>query len=211
MNQPEQKPLLKRVWKKLTHRWIRVVDFHIMRRPLSLPNYKIPGGKASAVGIEVDENYMYNPTHEQIDTLEGHFPEQKLQIFHYAIDNPAIDFTARLMPEGGLWGYMMHSFEPMKDVAYGFTIPIIAGIESLQFDGWVHPEKRGRLVAMEGSNWMLDRRRGTGHEAIVIAVRTQDRPALKYHHRFGYEHVGSIRHYRIGKLRWNKIEMEGRS
>jgi hypothetical protein len=211
MNQIEKKSLLSRVLRKMTGGWVRVVDFHIMRRPMSLPNYKIPKGKRPPFDFEADQDYMYNPTHEHIDSLEGHFPAEKLKIFHQAIDNDAIDFILRLMPEGGLWGYMMHALKPMKDIEYGFRIPIIPGKESLQFDGWVHPDHRGMLIAIEGSNWMLDRRRKTGHEAIVVAVRSHDRPAVKYHQRFGYEKVGSIRHYRVGPMRFNKMKMDNRS
>lgn len=207
MIQQEKKSFFRRVWKKLTHRWLRVVDFHVMRRPLSLPNFKIPGNRRPPLDFPCDENYMYNPTHEMIDSLEGHFPPRKLKEFHDAVDNPDIDFIVRLMPEGGLWGYMMHTLAPMADVEYKFTIPIVRGEETYQFDGWVHPDYRGMLVAMEGSNWMLDRRRATGHQAIVIAVRTKDRPALKYHERFDYEKVGTVRHYRIGALKFNRVKM----
>jgi hypothetical protein len=174
------------------------------------PNLKVPKGRGTPVDSVVDENYMYNPTLEMIESLKGHFPPARLQIFRNMVEDPNIDFIIRMHPEGGLWGYMMHSMVPMKDVEYKFTIPVIPGKETLQFDGWVHPDFRGMLIAIEGSNWMLDRRRKTGHEAIVVAVRTKDRPAMRYHQRFGYQPVGTIQHYRVGKLRWNKVQMNDR-
>ncbi len=210
MSKQKSKRLIRGLWRRTGHRWIRKVEFQIMRRPLAEPNLKIPEGRGTPVDGECDENYMYNPSLEMIGALNGYFPPARLKIFREMAADPNIDFLIRKHPEGGLWGYLMHSMVPMKDVEYKFTIPILPGQETLQFDGWVHPDYRGMLIAIFASNWVFDRRRKTGHKAIVVAVRSKDRTAMRFHDRFGYKSIGTIKHYRVGKLRWNKVQMDGR-
>ena len=202
--------ILKGIWRRTGHRWIRRVEFLIMSRSLSEPNLPRPQGRDSAMG-EGDDFYMDSATNEMIDELKGQFPAKKLKVFRDLANNPDVDFMLRIRSDGRCPGYLMHAFKPVPDAEYGFTIPIIPGKEVFQFDGWVHPDFRGYLVAIIGTNYALDRRRSSGHQSIVNAVRCKDRTSMKFHLRFGFKPIGKITHYRVGKFRWNKVQMDDRN
>lgn len=180
----------------------------ILRRPLSLPNPRLPQGRKNRLTEEVDTEtfWMHQATHELVDQAVGQFPPEKIAHFHEMVDNEAVDFVIRYREDGQCWGYMMNARKPIPDPLYRFTIPL-APDEVYQFDGWVNPQNRGRMVAVIGNNWVWDRRRDEGFEGIVVTVRKKDKPAQRYHQRGGFEPIGEATHWRVGPFRFNRIRM----
>ena len=87
------------------------------------------------------------------------------------------------------------------------SLPLLSSLRAPKLHGWVHPDYRGRLIAVMGTNWVLDLRREQGLDAIVVTVRKNDGPAQKYHRRFGFEQIGEVVHWRIGPWRFNRVKM----
>jgi hypothetical protein len=104
------------------------------------------------------------------EELHGTFPPEKIVHFHRMVDDPNIEFVIRMREDRACWGFMMHALRPFKDPLYRLTMPI-AEDATFQFDGWVHPDSRGRLIAVIGTNWVFDRRRAAGTKAVVVTVR----------------------------------------
>lgn len=198
--------ILRGLWNRTGHRFIRKIELDVMRRPVSLPNFKLPTGRRSPVADPEDWD-MDDCTQAIVDQCVGLFPDDKIAHFRKMADDPAVWFPIRMREDGECWGYMMQSERPIQDPLYRFTIPIRER-EVYQFDGWVHPDYRGRLIAMMGTNWVLDKRRAQGIEGIVVTVRKNDAPAQKYHRRFGFEQIGVVVHWRIGPWRLNRIKMD---
>mgnify|MGYP002826894170 FL=1 len=201
--------ILRGIWNRTGRRFIRRVEFDIMRRSLELPNLRVPRRSAMDVHGESDETFsMWPCTHEIVDKLGKDFPPAKLAHFHQMVDHPDVDFVIRTNPDESVcWGYMMHAVRPFEDPKYRFTIPLQPD-EAFQFDGWVHPEHRGRLIAIVGTNWAFDRRRTAGTKAVVVTVRKNDRPAQMYHRRYEFEKIGEVIHWRVGPLRFNKVILD---
>jgi len=197
------------LWRRTGHKFIRKVEMDIMRRPMSLPNFELPANRRSPVK-DADPNrddYMWQCEHKHVDSLAGKFSPAKLKHFHNVVDNPNIDFVIRIREDGECWGYMMHALSAFKDPLYHMTVPILED-ETYQFDGWVHPDYRGKLIAIEGTNWVFNRRRADGTKGVVVTVRKRDKVAQKYHKRFGFVPIGEVVHWRVGPLRFNSIKMD---
>lgn len=205
------KRVLRSIWNRTGRRIVRRIELDIMRRSLDLPNLHIPSGRRSAVDLHGTMNdaefTMDQCTHEIAEELRATFPSEKIAHFHRMVDDPYIDFVVRMRSDGECWGFMMHSLRPFKDPLYRFTVPI-AEDETFQFDGWVHPDYRGRLIAVVGTNWVFDRRRAAGTKAVVVTVRQKDHVAQRYHKRFSFEKIGRITHWKLGPFRFNRIKMD---
>lgn len=202
--------ILRGIWNRTGHHVIRRVELDVMRRSLDLPNLRIPRGRRSVMdvhGSDDDEFSMEQCTHEIAEELHGTFPPDKIEHFHRMVDDPNIDFVIRMREDRECWGFMMHALRPFQDPLYHLTVPI-AEDETFQFDGWVHPDYRGRLIAVIGTNWVFDRRRAAGTKAVVVTVRQKDLVAQKYHKRFGFEKIGQVTHWRVGPLRFNRVRMD---
>lgn len=158
--------------------------------------------------MEGQKFYMDVATHEMIDRLAGKFTPAKLQHLHNMVDHPDIDFVIRIREDGECWGYMMHALRPFRDPEFKHLVPFEVGKDVFQFDGWVHPDYRGRLIAIQGTNWFFDRRRASGHQNIVVTVRKIDKRAMRYHTRYGFEPIGKIDHYVVGPWRINRLQMD---
>ncbi|MCH2101204.1 MAG: GNAT family N-acetyltransferase [Planctomycetes bacterium] len=187
----------------------RKIVLDILRRPLSLPNAPIPRGRLSAMNGEEGgdvEFKMDECTHEMVELLAKTFPSEKVPYFHEMVDESDVDFVVRMREDGECWGYMMNSRKPFRDRLFGFKVPIEPN-EVFQFDGWVHPDYRGRLIAILGQNWVFDQRRAEGFEATVVTVRRQDKSARRYHDRYGFDPIGVVTHWRIGPFKINRVKM----
>jgi len=205
-------PVIRDVASFFRRRVYRKIVLDILRRPLSLPNARIPGGRRNALQVDgtqgpQDEFSMSEGTHEIVEIMAKTFPKEKIPYFHEMVDDPHVDFVVRLRDDGECWGYMMNSRKPFRDRLFGFTVPI-EPTEVFQFDGWVHPDHRGRLLGIAGQNWVFDRRRAEGFEATVVTVRRQDKAARRYHVRYGFEPIGIVTHWRIGPFKINRVQLD---
>ena len=177
---------------------------YVMDRDLSLPDPVIPQGKNSPMW-EDEQNKFTMPlaTHENIDGMAAHFPPSKLKILHNRVDDPAIDFTFAPKEDGSCWGYLMHAIAPYYEKLYNYTVdPGKSGV--YQFDGWVNPHDRGRLVAILGIIFMFNRRRQEGYRRIRVIVWANDTRSLRLHKRFGFQEVQRLLYTRLGPFRWTR-------
>jgi len=187
-------------------RWFKRIDFLIVRKDLTTPDPKIPEGRRSPVR-EGRPRFADHATHGHVDLMAKYFPQDKVRLFRRYVDDPRLDFEVRLREEDGFtWCYMMHADYPMRDPAFGYKLPICEGRDIMQFDGWVNPEQRGRMVGIEGTNFVNSLRREEGFERLYATLNAKDVTSRRLHKRMGFSVVGEIRHWRVGPFKFNRVK-----
>ncbi len=199
--------VLGRLWRFSLGRWIRRVDFLILRRNLDQPTVALPQGRRSPIK-EGESFFVEHGTQRHVDMMVGTFPPKKIAHFRRCVDDPGIDMPVRIREDGMPWCYMMHACATMRDPIYGFRLPLAPGRDILQFDGWVNPEYRGLMIGILGTNSSYDCREAEGFERVYDVIRKIDKRSARLHQRMGFTQVGSIRHLRIGPLRFNRMQWD---
>ena len=196
--------VLASLWRWGVRSWLRRVEFVIACRDLERPPYEIP----TRYRPEYDESerFMHDTGLDALPTLSRQFDPRRLEHLRRCIERRDIDVQSRIDEDGTVWCYIMHGLKPMQDLEYGFAVPLREGHDVYIFDGWVHPEHRGRMVALLAQNDYHELRRGQGYRRAYVALRTQDVRSRRLHQRMDYVEVGRIRHTKVGPFRFNRVE-----
>ena len=191
---------------KIRRRIFQRMELCIMDRDLSLPDPVAPQGRVSPAGESSQEDFdMPLVTHQEVDHMAAYFSPSKLKVLHRRIDDPTIEFRRAqgLMEDGSCFGFLMHATAPFHEELYNYTVdPGKFGV--YQFDGWVSPHARGKLVAIRGMIFMANRRRQEGYQHIRVIVWPNDIRSLRLHKRFGFQEVRRIIYTRLGPFRWTR-------
>ena len=196
--------MLATLWRVGVRSWFRRVEFVIACRDLDRPPFRVLERNRP----DYDENvrFLRSTTEADLPALENQFGEERVRHLKRCIAHPQIDFQSRIDEQGDVWCYIMHGLETMPDLEYGFKLPLRDGHDVYVFDGWVHPEYRGRMVGLIGANDYHELRRGEGYRRAYVALRTVDVRSRRMHWRMEYVEVGRIRHTQIGPFRLNRVD-----
>lgn len=196
------------VWRATLGRWFKRIDFIIVRKDLTTPDPQIPEGRRSPVR-EGRPRFADHATQEHVDLMAGTFSPEKLRLFRRYVEDPRLDFEVRLRETDGFtWCYMMHADYAIRDPEYGYKLPICEGRDIMQFDGWVNPEQRGRMVGIEGTNFVNSLRREEGFERLYATLNAKDVRSARLHKRMGFTVVGEIWHLMVGPFKFNRVKFE---
>lgn len=195
---------LSTLWRVGVRSWFRRVEFVIACRDLERPAFRVP--TRNRPEYDESERFLRSTNEEDLPVLERQFSEEKVRHLKRCIAHPEIDFQSRIDEKGDVWCYIMHGLETMSDPEYGFKMPLRTGHDVYVFDGWVHPEYRGRMVGLIGANDYHELRRSESFRRAYVALRTVDLRSRRIHWRLEYVEVGRIRHTQIGPFRFNKVE-----
>ena len=192
------------LWRVGVRSWFRRVEFVIACRDLERPPFPVP--ERNRPDYDESQRFLRSTTEADLPVIERQFDADKVQHLKLSIAHPKIDFLSRIGEQGNVWCYIMHGFETMSDLEYGFRLPLREGHDIYIFDGWVHPDYRGRMVGLIGSNEYHELRRSEGYRRAYVALRTVDVRSRRMHWRMEYVEVGRIRHTQIGPFRFNRVD-----
>lgn len=203
---PWHRQALSWLWRKGVRSWYRQVDFVIVCRDLQLPEFHVPEGRRAPT----DDNgpFMYPAREEHLPALDAAFPEEKTMHFRRCMADPRIEFLVRVDSQQVVWAHVMHGLESVPDLVYGFQVPMKKGRDAYVFDGWVHPEHRGWMVALVAANCYHGLRRAQGYRRAYATLRVADVRSRRLHWRLKYAEVGAVRHLRIGPFKFNKVRFQ---
>lgn len=195
-------------WLRQQYRkFYRKVEFSIMVRDMAAPDVELPRGRRSPVGDTANFNLVH-ATEEHLPALRATFDRRRYEALKECIEDPNTDVV--INTDGGerVWCFMCHGTRRQKDSFYQIDLPIEEGRDILQFDGWVHPEYRGTMIGILGTNTGNRWRRAEGFERLYVFVRKSDLRSRRLHKRMSFREVGSVYHTRLGPLRFNRYEWE---
>jgi GNAT superfamily N-acetyltransferase len=194
------------LWRKGVRSWYRQVDFVIVCRDLELPDFRLPEGRRPPT--EDDGPFMCQVLEEHLPALDAAFPAEKTRHFRRCMADPRIEFLVRVDSRQVVWVHVMHGFESIPDVVYGFQLPMKKGRDVYVFDGLVHPEHRGWMVGLLAANCYHGLRRDQGYRRAYATLRIADVRSRRLHWRLSYAEVGTVRHFRVGPFKFNKVRFQ---